>query len=94
VGERLFPVAIRARTQATRVDWRRDYGSLDYEVVEVPKDVAAGLRAYLKATGLAFAAFGLVRTRADEHCFLEANATGEWGWLGSPTSLISPSLRR
>lgn len=81
VGERLFPVAIRARTQAARVDWRRDYDSLDYEVVEVPEEVAAGLRAYLKATGLAFAACDLVRTTAGEHYFLEANANGEWGWL-------------
>lgn len=80
-GERLFPVAIRARTQAARVDWRRDYSSLDYEVVEVPEDVAAGLRSYLKTTGLAFAAFDLVRTTAGEHYFLEANANGEWGWL-------------
>jgi hypothetical protein len=81
VGERLFPVAIRARTQAARVDWRRDYASLDYEVVEVPDDVAAGLRAYLKAAELAFAAFDLVRTTDGEHYFLEANSNGEWGWL-------------
>ncbi|MGH3718892.1 MAG: ATP-grasp ribosomal peptide maturase [Pseudonocardiaceae bacterium] len=81
VGERLFPVAIRARTPAARVDWRADYGSLDYEVVEVPDDVAAGLRAYLKAAGLAFAAFDLVATTAGEHYFLEANPNGEWGWL-------------
>ncbi|HSZ30218.1 MAG TPA: hypothetical protein VK784_10750 [Pseudonocardiaceae bacterium] len=33
VGERLFPVAIRARTPAARVGWRRDYDSLDYEVL-------------------------------------------------------------
>jgi hypothetical protein len=51
VGERLFPVAIRARAQAARVDWRRDYDSLNYEGIEVPEDVAAGLRAYLTATG-------------------------------------------
>lgn len=81
VGEDLFPVAIRARTPATRVDWRRDYNSLDYEAVEVPDDVAAGLRGYLKAADLAFAAFDLVRTTAGEHYFLEANANGEWGWL-------------
>lgn len=81
VGERLFPVAIRARTEMTRVDWRRDYGSLDYGVVELPDDVAVGLRAYLKAAGLGFAAFDLVRTTAGEHYFLEANANGEWGWL-------------
>lgn len=81
VGARLFPVAIRARSDLARVDWRRDYGSLDYESVEVPDDVAAGLRAYLTATGLAFAAFDLVRTTAGEHYFLEANANGEWGWL-------------
>jgi hypothetical protein len=71
VGERLFPVAIRARTPAARVDWRRDYDSLDYEVVEVPDDVAAGLRAYLKAAGLAFAAFDLVRTTVGEHYLFE-----------------------
>jgi hypothetical protein len=29
VGERLFPVAIRARSESARVDWRRDYGNLD-----------------------------------------------------------------
>ncbi len=80
VGERLFPVAIRARTQAARVDWRRDYSNLDYEIVEVPEDVTTGLRSYLKATGLAFAAFDLVRTTTGEHYF-EANANGEWGWL-------------
>lgn len=81
VGAHLFPVAIRASTLAARVDWRRDYGSLDYEAVEVPDDVAAGLRGYLKAADLAFAAFDLVRTTAGEHYFLEANANGEWGWL-------------
>lgn len=81
VGERLFPVATRARSDSARVDWRRDYSSLDYESVEVPDDVATGLRAYLTAAGLAFAAFDLVRTTAGEHYFLEANANGEWGWL-------------
>ncbi len=81
VGERLFPVAIRAATPAARVDWRRDYGSLDYELTEVPEDVATGLRAYLKAAELTFAAFDLVRTTTGEHYFLEANANGEWGWL-------------
>ncbi|MGH8920303.1 MAG: hypothetical protein ACRD0H_18560 [Actinomycetes bacterium] len=49
VGERLFPVSIRARTPTARVDWRCDYDGLDYEVVEMPNDVAAGLRAYLAA---------------------------------------------
>lgn len=47
VGERLFPVAIRARAPTARVDWRRDYGCLDFEVAGLPEDVAAGLRAYL-----------------------------------------------
>jgi hypothetical protein len=81
VGQRLFPVAIRARTPAARVDWRSDYDSLDYELVEVPDDVADRLQAYLKAASLAFAAFDLVRTTTGEHYFLEANANGEWGWL-------------
>jgi hypothetical protein len=81
VGQRLFPVAIRARTPAARVDWRRDYASLDYEITELPDDIAAGLRSYLKAVELAFAAFDLVRTTAGEHYFLEANPNGEWGWL-------------
>lgn len=81
VGQRLFPVAIRARTPAARADWRRDYASLDYEIIEVPDDIAAGLRGYLKAADLAFAAFDLVRTTAGEHYFLEANPNGEWGWL-------------
>jgi hypothetical protein len=92
VGQRPFPVAIRARTPAARVDWRRDYGSLDYETVELPQEVAAGLRSYLKAADLAFAAFDLVRTTAGEHYFLEANANGEWG--GSPMPSMCPSPQR
>lgn len=61
VGQRLFPVAIRAATPAARVDWRADYSSLDYELAEVPEEVAAGLRGYLKA------AEGLRRVRPGAH---------------------------
>lgn len=36
VGERLFPVAIRAHSAAAKVDWRTDYASLTYTGIEPP----------------------------------------------------------
>lgn len=44
VDETLFAVAIHPDTQAGRLDWRRDYDRLRYEVVAVPDDVASKAR--------------------------------------------------
>lgn len=48
VGEAVFAVAIRAASDTGHRDWRSDYASLDYEVVEPPEDVRARVVDYLR----------------------------------------------
>ncbi|MGH3770632.1 MAG: MvdC/MvdD family ATP grasp protein [Pseudonocardiaceae bacterium] len=63
VGSRVFAVAIHARSEAARVDWRADYDALDYAAVEPPEPVTAGMLAFVKyfgLTGVRAGSWGLV----------------------------------
>lgn len=64
VGDRLFPVAIHAGSPESRVDWRRDYDALSYDVIACPAQIAAGVRSYLAEYGLRYGAFDFVVTPA------------------------------
>src|SRR5262249_50871769 len=52
VGRHLFAVAIHAHTDETVLDWRVDYSSLSYELVEVPADVRKSIMALMTQLGL------------------------------------------
>ena len=41
VGEEVFAVAIRTDSEAGHIDWRSDYASHEYEVVEPPWELPA-----------------------------------------------------
>lgn len=81
VGDRVFGAAIHAGSEAARVDWRADYGSLDYAVVEPPEPVTAGMLAFMKIFGLSFGAFDFAVTPDKEWIMLECNPFGAYGWL-------------
>jgi MvdC family ATP-grasp ribosomal peptide maturase len=83
VAGRLFVGAIDAsRSQNGKVDWRRAAPQdTKWERGEVPKNVAAKIKALMKKLGLTYGAIDLIRTPRGEHVFLEVNAGGEWGML-------------
>lgn len=81
VGDRVFGAAIHAGSDAARVDFRADYGSLDYAIVEPPESVIAGMLRFLKAFGLSFGAFDFAVTPDGEWVMLECNPFGQYGWL-------------
>ncbi|SFQ27967.1 hypothetical protein SAMN05421854_11081 [Amycolatopsis rubida] len=88
VGDRLFPVAIHAGSEKAQVDWRTDYDSLRYEVIDIPDRVRAGIARYLELAGLAFSAFDFVISPDDgAWACLEANAIGAWGWIAEECGL-------
>lgn len=87
IGDQLFAVAIYAESPLALVDWRADYPSLRYEVIEVPDDVRAGIFKYLDLAGLASAVFDFVVKPDNSWVALEANASGAWGWLADKCSL-------
>ncbi|MGH3903502.1 MAG: hypothetical protein ACRDTE_04835 [Pseudonocardiaceae bacterium] len=94
VGDQLFSVAIHADSDQAYVDWRADYDSLRYEVIDVPDHVRAGIFRYLDIAGLASSVFDFVirpesaqGAAQDDWIALEANAAGAWGWLAEECEL-------
>lgn len=94
VGERIFPILIHAGSAASRVDWRTDYAALRYEMAELPTLVESGIRRYMAAFGLAYAAFDFaIEAAAEKWVFLEANTAGQYGFLETNTGApISDAL--
>ena len=81
VGCRPLAVSIRSDSHGSYVDWRRNYSSLTYEVIEPPGEITTAMRRYLDAFGLAYGAFDFVITPDDEWIMLECNPMGQWLWL-------------
>ncbi|MEU2132363.1 ATP-grasp ribosomal peptide maturase [Streptomyces sp. NPDC018352] len=87
VGDRLFAAEVHAGSAAAHTDWRSDYASLTYRTTTTPDDVAEGVRRYMSALGLRFAAMDFVVGPDDEWTFLEANPCGQWDWIEHATGL-------
>lgn len=85
VGDHMFTIAITAGSAAGRVDWRADYDALSYEWIDTPADVAHGVRAYMKAMGLAYAALDFGIDAAGRFWWYESNSAGQYGWLEART---------
>lgn len=81
VGEQLTAVAIHARSDAARIDWRTDYDHLDYELTTIPPETAAAIQRLMRSLGLNFGALDFVVQPDGEWVFLEVNPTGQYGWL-------------
>lgn len=87
VGDRLFAAEVHAGSAAAHTDWRSDYASVTYRPTTTPDDVAAGVRRYMSALYLRFAAFDFIVTPDREWVFLEANPCGQWDWIQHATGL-------
>ncbi|MPZ67829.1 MAG: hypothetical protein GEU83_20865 [Pseudonocardiaceae bacterium] len=81
VGDHIFATALHAHSNRSRIDWRSDYDSLEYEPVGVPSEVRAGVLAYLRSFGLIFGAFDFAVDKSGFHWFLECNPNGQWGFI-------------
>ncbi len=66
IGNKWFPIAIRAATESAHTDWRSDPSALTYEFVPVPDSVANGVSQYMKRMNLAYAGLDFVVTPNDE----------------------------
>ncbi|MDV6014014.1 ATP-grasp ribosomal peptide maturase [Haloechinothrix sp. LS1_15] len=81
VGYELFAVAIHTDDPEAHVDWRANYDVLRYAAIDVPDFVAAAIREFLTASGLAFSALDFVVRPDGRWVFLESNPGGQYGWL-------------
>lgn len=87
VGDQTFAAAIHAGSDAARVDFRSDYPSLTYTVIEPPPSVTAGVRAFLRHFGLAFGAFDFAVDTAGRWWLFECNGGGQFAFVEQSTGL-------
>ncbi len=85
VGERLFTITITADSPAARVDWRADFAALRYQHIDTPAEIAGPLRRYMHTLGLVYAAVDFAIDADGRWHFLEANTSGQYGWLETQT---------
>jgi ATP-grasp ribosomal peptide maturase len=81
IGDRMFPVAIHADSEAAKLDWRTDYRSLTYEPVELPEEVRKGVRRLMDELNLYFGALDFAVTPDGCWKFFEVNPNGQWHWI-------------
>lgn len=93
VGRTPYAAAIRAGSDAGRIDWRADYNALSYERIKPPAHVTAGMARYLDALDLNYGAFDFVVAPDGVWWALECNPNGQWLWLEYQAGLpISTAL--
>jgi ATP-grasp ribosomal peptide maturase len=83
----MFAAAIHAGSPAAAVDFRADYSSLTYRVVDIPDDVAAGVRAFMRHFAISFGCFDFCVDTAGRHWFLECNSAGQFQFVEQATGL-------
>ncbi|TDD62138.1 ATP-grasp ribosomal peptide maturase [Kribbella antibiotica] len=83
IGQRMFPVAIHAGSDAARLDWRTDYASLTYQRIELPAEVEKGVRLLMDDLELFFGALDFAVTPDGRWVFFEVNPNGQWHWLAA-----------
>ncbi|MFB7555333.1 MvdC/MvdD family ATP grasp protein [Streptomyces brevispora] len=89
VGEQMFPCVITSKDRA--LDWRfLPADECDWSLSEAPAAVTAGVRRYMAAAGLVYAALDFAMDAAGQYWFLEANQGGQFGFVeittGAPIS--------
>jgi len=85
-GGRLLATAIDARETSSPHDFRPVYAQARVAPYALPPAVAAGLRRYLDAFGLRYAAVDLRLDAEGRLSFLEANPAGQWLFLEDRTA--------
>lgn len=86
IGEPMFTILIDANSAAAHEDWRADFDALTYQLIDTPREVETGVRAYMKALGLAYAALGFgIEKDTGRFVFYESNSSGQYEWLEAQT---------
>ncbi len=79
MGEQIFAARVLSQQSARgRLDWREGYADLQYEAAEIPPQVQAGCRAFMRRMGLHFGCLDVLVTPAEEYVFLEVNEMGQF----------------
>ena len=93
-GERIFAVEIHNQhSELAKVDWRKQYADLYYQVHHLPEDVQGKIRRLMKAFRLTYSAIDMAVLRTGEYVFFEINPNGQFAFCQEATGLpLFPTL--
>lgn len=77
-------IAVKINSQAhecAQQDWRAGTLDVEYEPVDLPREVDARLTDLMTRLGLKYGASDWIVTNDDEYIFLEVNPHGAWLWM-------------
>lgn len=74
IGDHITAASIHARSATAYIDWRTDYDSLDYSLIEPPPDVVDGVRRLMTSMGLVYGSLDFVVHPDGAWTFLKINA--------------------
>jgi len=95
IDQEVFAVAVYPLSDEARIDFRRDYHALRYEIHHLPGTVQKALLEMNRYYRLAYTAVDLLYTKDGRYVFLETNPVGQFGWLEDPSGLpLYQSLAR
>ncbi|MFJ4771093.1 ATP-grasp ribosomal peptide maturase [Streptomyces uncialis] len=83
VGGRLF--ASRITVDGDHLDWRWDYDRIEFDPIDVPADVRAGIQRLMHRLGLVFGAFDFGLGHDGRWWMYEINPNGQWAFVDPPT---------
>ena len=82
VEKKAFVVKIESQSgRRTRTDWRRDQGRRMYRPGRLSPGTLRKLLEFHRRSGLVYAAYDMIVTKAGKEVFLECNPGGQWLWL-------------
>lgn len=70
-----------------KIDWRKDYDSHRYTVIDCPLAIKNMCNQMLEDLELKFGAFDFIVDEEDNWIFLEVNPNGQWQWLEEKLNL-------
>lgn len=83
IGRTVFAAEIHSQgREDSEHDWRQaDIDDLPHAPHKLPRDIEECCLRFLDRYGLAFGAFDMILTPANEYVFLENNPMGQFGWI-------------
>lgn len=81
VDDRLFSAEIHAGSEASRVDFRRDYGALTYRLCDTPAPVADGVRRLVSSLRLRYCALDFLVSHDNRWHLVDINPAGQYGFI-------------
>ncbi|WP_244321069.1 hypothetical protein [Streptomyces melanosporofaciens] len=92
VAHNLFAAEIHAGSDASRIDFRTDYGSLTFKPCGVPEHIAGGVHMLTYTFGLQYVALDFLVNPQGRWYLVDVNPNGQWGFIPDLRAPITRAL--